>query len=146
MSDLYTETDITVSGLNGQKDVDIQFMKSAIGLGEVARVKLNLKTANTGTAYTADSLSLELFQVINTSAAVPISLSKDSFYKRTGMEPAAVASGGEVFDDSDFSEPVSIANQTVGQEGQISARIIRTGGAADSVEVYTLQVWGKDNP
>ena len=143
MSNLYKSITVSLTKANAQTDEDSVFMTPSVGIANVTRIAVHL-ASKSGTAYTTDSLSVELFQVENTDSTTPVSAGPESFYKRTGCEPAAVASGGQVFDDSDFSQPLEIANQTAGQNGTISVRLKRTGGAADSAESYEVQVWGYD--
>lgn len=141
---LYKSITVSLSGANDQGDTDSQFMEANVGIARVLRVALH-RTAKSGTAYTADSLEIEIFQKENVDATDPAVDGPDSFYNRTGIEPAAVASGGLGFDDSDFAEPIQIANQTATQEGKISVRLNRTGGAADSRETYSCQIWGESD-
>lgn len=141
---LYKSITVSLSGANDQGDTDSQFMEANVGIAKVFRVALHL-SSKSGTGYTPDSLEIEIFQVENVDATDPIADGPDSFYNRIGIEPAAVASGGLGFDDSDFSEPIEIANQTVGQQGKISVRLKRTGGAPDSREEYEVQIWGESD-
>lgn len=142
MSELYAEETITLSGANPQTDVNMTFITTGTNTGKFIRVYLT-KDSDTGTAYTADSLGLEMFQRQNIDATHPRSRDKHSFYRRIGVEPDPIGIGGDAIDDSDLINPVGISNQTSGQNGVISARLTRTGGDATSEEVYTIQVYGE---
>lgn len=142
---LHSSITVELAAANAQTDEDEKYCTLRSDFASIDNVEAHITVENTGLAYTADSLSVEVFQIKNVGTTNPLSNGPDSRYLRTGMEPAALSGGGEVFTDNDFEEPIGIQNSETDQNGYISVRVKRTGGDATSHETYQIDIYGRDD-